>query len=90
MCRVIVLHLFSIKLPFKGGIAIPLLHQQFKTMGCVSSQEENVEVPIDDIPHTNVHNTIPDLKVHTVITNELDFDHTVAMSIPLGGVIFNF
>lgn len=35
---------------------------------------------------TNVHNTNPDLIVHTVISNELDFDHRSALSIALGEV----
>lgn len=34
----------------------------------------------------NIHTVIPDIKVHTVVTGELDFDHESAMKIPLGEV----
>lgn len=34
----------------------------------------------------NQHNSQPDIKIHTVVTGELDFDHAAAMKIPLGDV----
>lgn len=36
--------------------------------------------------NSNVHPVIPDLKVHTVISSDLDCDHAAAMSLPLGDV----
>jgi hypothetical protein len=48
-------------------------------MGCASSQPVNQQVPNDK----NIHVVHSDIKVHTVISAELDFDHKTAMHIPL-------
>lgn len=34
----------------------------------------------------NVHQVNPEIKIHTVVTAELDFDHDAAMKVPLGEV----
>ena len=34
----------------------------------------------------NVHVVQPDIKVHTVVSGDMDFDHAAAMKIPLGEV----
>ena len=34
----------------------------------------------------NIHQVNPDIKVHTVVSAELDFDHESAMRLPLGEV----
>lgn len=34
----------------------------------------------------NTHTVIPEIKIHTVVTDELDFDHESSMRIPLGEV----
>jgi hypothetical protein len=48
---------------------------------CVASEAETIHVD-----NFNVHTVHPDLKIHTVITNELDFNHQQALEIPLGEV----
>lgn len=35
---------------------------------------------------TNIHVVNPEIKVHSVVSAELDFDHETAMTIPLGEV----
>lgn len=35
---------------------------------------------------TNLHTVNPDIKIHTVVSSELDFDHASAMRLPLGEV----
>lgn len=34
----------------------------------------------------NIHPVNPDIKIHTVVSSELDYDHETAMTIPLGEV----
>ena len=36
--------------------------------------------------HVNVHTVNPDIKIHSVISSELDYDHETAMTMPLGEV----
>jgi hypothetical protein len=48
-------------------------------MGCSSSVPTGAQVPNDK----NIHVVHSDIKVHTVISAELDFDHKTAMHIPL-------
>lgn len=49
-------------------------------MGCASSQ-----VPVTNTHNhdKNIHVVHSDIKVHTVVSAELDFDHKTAMHIPL-------
>jgi len=49
-------------------------------MGCASSQ-----LPVNSNVHNdkNIHVVHSDIKVHTVVSAELDFDHKTAMHIPL-------
>lgn len=37
-------------------------------------------------PNANVHNAVEDLKIHTVITTDLDHDHSKALFLPLGEI----
>lgn len=39
-----------------------------------------------DIHMRNIHNANPDIKIHTVVSAEMDYDHDKAMAIPLGEV----
>jgi hypothetical protein len=55
-------------------------HEPSVVQSCVS---ENESVHVDNF---NVHNAHPDLKIHTVISNEMDFNHQQALEIPLGEV----
>ena len=61
-------------------------------MGLCTSQEKNIENDDDNATlgrsnsSKNVHMINPDLIVHTVISNELDFDHRHALAIALGEV----
>jgi serine/threonine protein kinase len=47
------------------------------------SESEKESVAMD---HYNMHNTHEDMKVHTIVTNEMDYDHQSALLIPLGEV----
>ena len=49
-------------------------------MGCNSSIPVKGNAPNDG---KNVHVVHSDIKVHTVVSAELDFDHKAAMSVPL-------
>ena len=40
----------------------------------------------DAIAHANNHNAHPDVRVHAVVTGELDHDHNLALRVPLGQV----
>lgn len=44
------------------------------------------EIPRRDSHIQNIHQVNPDIKIHTVVSAELDFDHERAMEIPLGEV----
>jgi hypothetical protein len=44
------------------------------------------EVPRRDSKLTNIHVVNPEIKIHTVVSAELDFDHEAAMVLPLGEV----
>jgi hypothetical protein len=50
---------------------------------CNSFVSESESVVMD---HLNIHNIHVDMRVHTVVTNEMDFDHQIALLIPLGEV----
>jgi serine/threonine protein kinase len=39
-----------------------------------------------DGPSVNIHTVNPDIKIHSVISSELDYDHDTAMTKPLGEV----
>lgn len=39
-----------------------------------------------DSHSSNIHHVNPDIKIHTVVSAELDYDHESAMKIPLGEV----
>lgn len=39
-----------------------------------------------DSKHANIHVVNPDIKIHSVVSAELDYDHETAMTIPLGEV----
>jgi len=43
-------------------------------------------VPRRDSHIQNLHIVNPDIKIHTVVSSELDYDHEAAMAIPLGEV----
>lgn len=65
-------------------------------MGNKNSKVDNKQViPTASPPPTvtrkdshveNIHPVNPDIKIHTVVSSELDYDHETAMSIPLGEV----
>lgn len=65
-------------------------------MGNKTSKSDNKQViPAQDPPpqiarkdsHTeNLHPVNPDIKIHSVVSAELDYDHDTAMTIPLGEV----
>ena len=40
----------------------------------------------DNVDNFNVHQVHPDIKIHTVITNEMDYNHKAALEVPLGEV----
>eukprot|EP00428_Durinskia_dybowskii_P063620 CAMPEP_0170363726 /NCGR_PEP_ID=MMETSP0117_2-20130122/5006_1 /TAXON_ID=400756 /ORGANISM="Durinskia baltica, Strain CSIRO CS-38" /LENGTH=398 /DNA_ID=CAMNT_0010618203 /DNA_START=52 /DNA_END=1248 /DNA_ORIENTATION=+ len=65
-------------------------------MGPCVSKEKGGGVPNNHTPisskkdsshsHSNVHTVNPDIKIHSVISSELDCDHETAMQMPLGEV----
>jgi serine/threonine protein kinase len=49
-------------------------------------QESNRASSKRDSHHANIHTANPDIKIHTVISPDLDYDHETAMTFPLGEV----
>ena len=55
-------------------------------MGCSSSSNKNAPAAVDTgVNHAkNVHTVNPEIKIHSVVSESLDFDHKAAMLVPLG------
>ena len=51
----------------------------------ISPSSRDDSHPID-IHMRNIHNANPDIKIHTVVSVDMDYDHDKAMAIPLGEV----
>lgn len=47
---------------------------------------EKKNVSRKDSHHENIHPVNPNIKIHSVVSSELDFDHESAMALPLGEV----
>lgn len=61
---------------------------------CKSNNSAGVHEPVPQStdkeikkrPSSNIHMANPEIKIHTVVTGDLDFDHETAMTLPLGEV----
>ena len=52
--------------------------------GSVSPAPSNKKISRKESHVENIHPVNPDIKIHSVVSSELDFDHEFAMTIPLG------
>lgn len=65
-----------------GGCMAPAVQAE------IYSQNQSVvsEPDTDNLDNFNVHQVHPDIKIHTVISNEMDYNHKAALEVPLGEV----
>lgn len=50
----------------------------------MASEKESVNIPGSQDGHLNAHTVQPDIQIHTMISNDLDYDHHKALDTALG------